>query len=258
MNDTVIDVNQIAPIDHAGWMALSKIEYGRLSELFASLGAEDWDQQTECPVWTVKDMAGHLLGAAEANASMLENGRQMMRGLSAAQKSGGVLADGLSEVQVRKHAGDSAADVAAAYASTWPKAVKGRARTPGFLRKGFKLTVEVPGIKEKWSLGYLVDTIYTRDAWMHRLDICRATGRPFERTADHDGVIVADVVAEWARRHGQPFELSLDGPDGGVFVSGAGGSPGGGEQLTLDAVEFCRIVSGREPGEGLLEQLVAF
>jgi len=253
MNDTVIDVEQIAPIDHGRWMELAAVEYRRLTELFAALEPDDWGQQTDCPAWTVKDMAGHLLGAAEANASMVENARQMRRGMAAAKRTGRVLADGLSEVQVRKHADLAATDVATRYAATWPKAVKGRARTPGLLRKGFKLMVEVPGIKEKWTLGYLVDCIYTRDAWMHRVDICRATGRPFERTADHDGVIIADVVAEWARRHGQPFELRLDGPDGGVYSSGRGG-----EQLHVDAVEFCRIVSGRAPGSGPLGQLVAF
>ena len=42
-------------------------------------------------------------------------------------------------------------------------------------------------------------------------------------TADHDGVIVADVVAEWARRHGQPYQLKLTGPAGGSWTSGTGG-----------------------------------
>ena len=82
MNDTVIDVSRIAPIDHKGWMELSKVEYQRLSDLLASLEGDDWDQQTDCPAWTVKDMVGHLLGAAEANASMIENSRQMVRGMS--------------------------------------------------------------------------------------------------------------------------------------------------------------------------------
>ncbi|MDX1382582.1 MAG: hypothetical protein R3190_03005, partial [Thermoanaerobaculia bacterium] len=45
----------------------------------------------------------------------------------------------------------------------------------------------------------LFDTILTRDTWMHRTDLAEATGRPLELTADHDGRIVADVVAEWAR-----------------------------------------------------------
>ena len=72
-------------------------------------------------------------------------------------------------------------------------------------------------------------------------------------TADHDGVIVADVVAEWAGRHRQPYTLRLTGRAGGQSTSGTGGP-----ELELDAVEFCRVVSGRGTGEGLLGTRVPF
>jgi len=88
---------------------------------------------------------------------------------------------------------------------------------------------------------------------MHRVDISRAVGRPMRLTADHDGRIVADIVAEWARRHGRPFTLLLTGPAGGSYVQGAGGP-----DLELDAVEFCRILSRRAPGNGLLTEFVPF
>jgi hypothetical protein len=73
-------------------------------------------------------------------------------------------------------------------------------------------------------------------------------------TADHDGRLIADVVADWAGRHQQPFTLDLEGPAGGTFTNGKGG----GEEITLDAVEFCRILSGRATGAGLLTQEVPF
>jgi hypothetical protein len=76
-------------------------------------------------------------------------------------------------------------------------------------------------------------------------------------TADHDGRLVADVVAEWSRRHGREFTLELEGPAGGKFVNGSPSVPAG-EEITIDAVEFCRIVSGRASGAGLLTQEVAF
>ena len=79
---------------------------------------------------------------------------------------------------------------------------------------------EVGGEQETWRMGYLLDVILTRDPWMHRVDIARATGRELELTPEHDGRIVADVVAEWARRHGQPCTLTLTGPAGGEFVAG--------------------------------------
>jgi hypothetical protein len=72
-------------------------------------------------------------------------------------------------------------------------------------------------------------------------------------TPEHDGAIVADVVAEWGRRHGQPYTLHLTGPAGGRWSNGSGGP-----ELELDAVDFCRILSGRAHGEGLLETEVPF
>ena len=131
---------------------------------------------------------------------------------------------------------------------------------PALLRR-VPIPVDGP-VVERWSLGYLIDLIYLRDAWMHRIDTTRATGREPVLTADHDGRIVADVVAEWARRHGQPFALELTGPAGGTFRSPAPEVGDGGTDtpstITLDAVAFCRTLSGRVPGEGLLATVVPF
>jgi hypothetical protein len=88
---------------------------------------------------------------------------------------------------------------------------------------------------------------------MHRVDSTRATGKPMKLTAEHDGLIVADVVAEWAGRHGQPCTLVLDGPAGGHWTYGTGGPTS-----ELDAIEFCRIVSRRAEGTGLLQFEVPF
>ena len=85
---------------------------------------------------------------------------------------------------------------------------------------------------------------------MHRMDIAAATGTPPRLTADHDGVIVADVVAEWAGRHGKDFELTLTGPAGGTWRSGANGP-----SWTLDAVDFCRAIS-RRPASLTLDDLL--
>ena len=52
---------------------------------------------------------------------------------------------------------------------------------------------------------------------MHRIDLARATAKPLDLDPDHDGRIVADIVAEWASTHGEPFTLTLGGPAGGQF-----------------------------------------
>jgi hypothetical protein len=139
----------------------------------------------------------------------------------------------------------------AAPRATAPRALAGRRRTPAFMR-AVPITPGPP-FEGRWKLGYLLDTIYTRDTWMHRVDIARATGAELVLTPEHDGRIVADVVAEWARRHGRPFTLHLEGPAGGSFTTGTGG-----EQISIDAVEFCRMLSGRATGGGLLTQEVPF
>ena len=76
-------------------------------------------------------------------------------------------------------------------------------------------------------------------------------------TPEHDGVLVADVVEEWADRHGRPHQLHLTGPAGGSFTRGHNGP-----ELTLDAVDFCRVLSGRTAGHtitsDLLEVMVPF
>ena len=127
---------------------------------------------------------------------------------------------------------------------------------PAPLRRWVRLKVDGP-VVERWSLGYLIDTIYLRDLWLHRVDASRATGRTLQLTADHDGRIVADVVAEWARRHGQPFVLHLGGPAGGEYRSSTERT-GAAPELEMDAVEFCRTVGGRVDGAGLLTTVVPF
>jgi hypothetical protein len=61
------------------------------------------------------------------------------------------------------------------------------------------------------------------------------------------------VVADWAARHSRPFKLELTGPAGGTFHAGHGGVG-----LGVDAVEFCRTLSGRATGTGLLSTWVPF
>ena len=99
-----------------------------------------------------------------------------------------------------------------------------------------------------WApLKYLLDVGFTRDVWAHRIDIAVAIDRPMDASPEHDGRLVADIVAEWAAIHGEPFELVLDGPAGGKFEQGTGG-----ERVEMDAFDFVRVLSGRLPGTGVL------
>jgi uncharacterized protein (TIGR03083 family) len=246
-----------AGLGHRQAMALQREELRRTVALLRTFSAADWVAQTECPDWDVRRMYLHVLGACEAGASIRENVRQLVAARRLQRSSGGPLEASLSAVQVRDRVGIEAATLADALDETAVRTVRSRTKLPGPVR-ALRLKVDGP-VVERWSLGYLVDTIYLRDLWMHRVDAARATGRELELTPDHDGVIVADVVAEWARRHGRPYDLTLHGPAGGQFSSvDSGEASGEVGRLELDAVAFCRTLSGRLPQTGLLATIVPF
>ncbi|MDP9094452.1 MAG: maleylpyruvate isomerase family mycothiol-dependent enzyme [Actinomycetota bacterium] len=237
-------------LERATAMRLAATEYQRFGELLRSLHAADWTKPTACVLWDVRAMATHLLGMAEMAASIREQSRQV----KGATRRGGVFIDALTSMQVEEHAHLSSDEIVSSYLKVGPKAARGRRRTPGFIRRRPLPQLQlVGGREERWTIGYLVDVILTRDPWMHRIDIALATGAHNVLTAEHDGVIVDDLVSEWAARHGQPYALRLTGPAGGFWTVGAGGP-----ELELEVTEFCLMISGRAPAEGLAATEVPF
>lgn len=243
-------------------MRLAETEYQRVADAVDALQPEDWARPTDCPAWDVRQLVAHVTGMTKFPSTPLEMARQM-RAAMARRQDGQALVDAQTAVQVeqREHLGPD--ELRAELRRVGPRAAKGRRRTPGFIRRrGLPEPQVVNGVPETWSIGFLTDVILTRDPWMHRLDLARATGRALVLTADHDGVMVADVVTEWARRHGRPYRLELTGPAGGSWVSGTAGEESG-EGIVMDAADFCRVVSGR-PGPdhgnptGLLTTQVPF
>lgn len=231
--------------------------YDELLALLDQLRVEEWDAPTECPGWTVADMVGHLLGSAKSYASVREQVRQQAWGFRHRREFDGNPLDAINALQIEDHRRLAPAERMAALRAAAAASVRGRMRIPAAFRRISGSVAAggstAAGMPARDTLGHLVDVIITRDVWTHRVDIARATGRDLRLDPDTDGAIVADVVAEWAGRHGQPFELTLTGPAGGTFAQGDGG-----ERLELDAVELCRVLSGRAEGDGLLGVRVLF
>ena len=247
---TTVGAGLTAPLGHQEAMILAATEFDRMVAQLRALGPRDWAQPTVCEPWDVRAMAAHVLGMAEAQASV----RQFAHDFRAAGKrSSGKMIDEMTATQVRERAAMTPGAIVSRLAAVAPRAVRARRRTPAVARWAVRFKNDPPFDAERWRYGFLVDTIFTRDPWMHRLDISRATGRPMELTAGHDGRLVAGVVTEWARRHGQPFTLTLTGTAGGQWRSGEAG-----EQLELDALDFCWIAAGRQPGAGLMATKVPF
>jgi uncharacterized protein (TIGR03083 family) len=240
-------------IDHDMAMKLAEVEYDRVVALFEELTPEQWSLPTNCADWDVRAMAGHMLGMVQMLATVPELVRQQISSQRRAKKTGSVNIDAMTALQVEKNARLTPAEVVAQTRALAPKAVRGRRRMPGPIRRQRMAELQRIGDSDEWwTMGYLVDVILTRDPFMHRLDIALATGNPPAATPDHEGVLVDDVVREWAGRHGQPFRLELSGPVGGTW--GDADQPA----ITMDAFDFLRALGGRGAAPGLLRHQVPF
>ena len=246
------DVAAIGRISHGEAMQLAAEENHRFLALLGHLEATDWQKATDCTRWTVRDVAVHLIASAEAQASPTEFLPQVWQGRRLTAEIGGRhWVDGLNEAQLRTRGALSPDDIPSRWEQASAAALKARRRMPSLVRRLRLLPLGRPdGVDLGWQpLGYLFDSGFTRDVWMHRIDICRATGRPVNPTPEHDGRIVEDIIAEWATLHGDPFALKLTGPAGGSFTRPDGPAS---EWLEVDALESCRLLSGRGEPYGVL------
>ena len=246
-----VAVEAIATLDHNEWMDLATAEFDRVLALVDGLADADFSRPTDCAGWDVKAVLGHMLGMLKLQADPDDRVRQITTAAQTVKLTGGLRLDAMTALQVQEHAHLTTGELKATLHDAAPLGLAARRAMPLQMRDT-PYDPELPG-EPPWTFGYLFDIIHTRDPWLHRIDICRATGRTPELTAGHDGRIVADVVRDWAPRHGKGFTLTLTGPAGGAFTAGDGGVV-----LELDAVEFCRILSGRSEGTGLLSNRVVF
>ena len=229
--------------------ALAATEYRRMLELLRTLGDSDWTRPTDCTAWDVRAMLGHLVGAAEGFANPAEMVHQYWLGaklLKRGEADGHLPVDGSNAVQVRERADNSTAELIATYERVLPNVLRWRRR----LRW-------IPGSMQddggRFRFRELFEVILTRDTWIHRADITRATGREMVLTPEHDGRIVEDCVLDWATKHGRPFSLVLSGPAGGRFEGGTA-EP----HIETDAIEFVRALSGRGGSDEILGTRVVF
>lgn len=227
-------VEEIPSLDHEQWIEVGRSQHEALLKLLRDLSPEDWHASTDCELWTVKDMTAHVLGAAEGFTSFRELRQQVIGSLSRRGELGSQL-NAMNQVQVDDRRHLSPDELTARLEDALPKFLVLRGRVGGI---GRYLPLYDPNLGAG-SVRYLMDTIFSRDHFMHRIDIERATQREIAQT-ESDRLLVADVVVDWTRRAHAHVTLELSGDAGGSFVAGSGAIG-----LAADALELCRVLSGR-------------
>lgn len=230
------------PLTTSERVRLAQTEADRWVRSVRGFGPQEWEAPSGCEGWTVADLVRHCIGQAEQMASFRAALRQARAGRRLAR--GRALIDGMTEHQVASRAHLPPARLVTDLEAAMPPAVRARGTWPHTSdRLGMRVEVPDPRgvVKEWWTFAYM-SQVMNRDLWMHRVDLDRAGVCQLELTPEHDGRIVADAVADWARRHGGPFDLTLTGPAGGHWrVSGDG------PVIEQDAVVFSQGLFGRAP-----------
>jgi uncharacterized protein (TIGR03083 family) len=238
-------------VDHRDWIGLAEIEYGRLRDVLRTLGPVDWVQPTERHGWNVRAVVVHLLANALAAGSPIEQSRQLLAGERLRRDRPELtVVEAVNEVQQIRFATVTPPELLERFPGAVARSLSYRRWLPFPLRQ---VPIQLGEPFGSRPMGYLLGPVHVRDAWLHRIDVCRASGRALRIDAWHDGAIVRDIAEEWADGHGRPVELLLDGPAGGRYhFAGQADVSAEPERIQLDAIEFCRIVAGGAPGDGLL------
>jgi uncharacterized protein (TIGR03083 family) len=219
--------------------AIGEAQNAALLRELRVLSPEEWDAPTDCDGWRVRDVVAHLLGWAEFFTSSAEF-RHQLKAFAPVKKDFPTTTDEQNELQVRDRRALSPRDLLAALERALPRFLSFRLRAGRVAR----VVPFYAGIIGPSTVGFLMISIFSRDTFMHRIDIARATARELE-LGEWDRRLVADVARHWGRRTKADVRLLLSGDAGGDFVLGAGSRA----RVSGDALEFCRILTGRaDPG----------
>ena len=245
VNELVLDARLIPALDHAEAGHMAYVELDRFLSLVESLSGDDWQQPTDCTEWTVCNILAHQAGAYAGGASFAEFRRQY----SPRPAPGQLLVDAANARQVSDRARRGPAELIGELRRVGPAAIRARQKLPWLLRA---LTVPMGPPLGTVPIGYVTDLIYTRDTWIHRVDICRATGKPFVQTPEHDGRLVALILQDLGKKldvhlRGQSVIFDMTGPAGGRYRIGNTLEPTA--IIKMDVLQFNRLASGRLTAE---------
>ncbi len=227
---------------------LAHEELRRLLALLETLDAADWDKPTACTAWNVRDIVAHQAGAYASGTGY----RELLYQYSAMLSPRNLPEDAINRRQLADRAMRSPAELIDEIRRTGDKAVANWAY-------GFRLLkpLGMPHPVGGWlTLRHLMLAIHSRDTWIHRLDVCRATGRPFQQTQEHDGrinaLVVRDLAGPLAGKLGsRAVVLDLTGTGHGCWKIGRDDA---GATIRMDVLDFNIYASGRFSYEEAVER----
>ena len=212
----------------------------QMLRLLRTLDDDEWNAPTDCDRWTVKDIVAHLIGWAECFASFKEFRHQFAASIKRRKELGNpVNAQNEQQVEDRRHL--TPEQTIDRFDSAMSKFLSFRMTVGKYLRY---MPYYDPSIIKYSNLGYISRVIFTRDMFMHRIDIACATNRPVALEKE-DHALIADVLRDWARRHDVDATIDL-GPMG-IFIAGEGGRA----RIVGDAPAFARVMTGRDTPDSL-------
>ncbi|MCP4141724.1 MAG: maleylpyruvate isomerase family mycothiol-dependent enzyme [Chloroflexi bacterium] len=218
---------------------LMKTALDRLIALVEILETDDWNKPTACVEWTIRDMIAHQAGGFASGTGYGEMFRQALR----LPKPGQLIEDAINAFQLKERADKLPEELIEELRHAGPIATQKWAYEFRFA----KLLAMPHPIAGTLSLRYLMHVTHSRDTWMHRLDICRATGREFEQTREHDSriaeLVMLDVANLLAKKKDSPTLIfKLTGIAGGKWKVGKGEPIA---TIEMDVLDFNIFVSGR-------------
>jgi uncharacterized protein (TIGR03083 family) len=245
-------VADIPKLSHAEARKLAQTEYERVLSLLQMLEGDDWQQPTYCSEWNVREMVAHLAGAVTGWSSFAQFRRQSVQNPYLKEFDQPI--DGINKLQVVERAEKAPAELVAEFRQNGPKAIANRQKLPWPVRKAVHLPFPPIG---RQSLEYLADTIYPRDQWMHRYDICAATGKKMAVSGAHDGRIVALVLRDIAEKlkkqlTGRNVVLRLIGAHSSETQFGDKAAVDCG--IAIDFFDFNLLASGRIGPDEVIER----
>ncbi len=218
-------------------------ELERIVALAKTLEGDDWSKPTACTAWNVRDMLAHQAGSYASGTGY----KEMIHQYLSLPKARQLPEDAINETQLFDRKGKSPADLIAELESVGPVA----AQKWAYQFKLMKLVTIPHRTAGSLNIGHLMMVVHSRDTWMHRLDICRATERKFEQTAEHDGRIAALVMLDVAKcllkimdKHSIVFDLA--GTAGGRWKIG---NDEASATINMDVLDFNIYASGRSTYE---------